>query len=132
MSDNVSEAQPVLVLSLALVACVVFILMGAAVATGRWKSPVSSVYPGVGSGLLLCGTGLALMALGGLVGAIWPLDTTPETFHSLIRTVLLILMPLGLLVSAAGFSVGWWARPRWLLPRWQRDEIARQTERKAP
>jgi Na+-transporting NADH:ubiquinone oxidoreductase subunit NqrD len=131
VSDNLSEAQPVLVLSLALVVCVVFILMGAAVATGRWKSPVRSVYPGVGSGLLLVGTGLMLMALGGLVGAIWPLETTPESFHPLIRTVILTVMPLGLLTSAAGFSVGWWARPRWLLPRWQREELARRTERES-
>ena len=128
-SDTLSETEPVLVLSVGLVVSIVFILMGAAVATGRWKSPVRGALPGIGSGLVLCGTGLVLMSLGGLVGTMWPPETTPESLQPAIRTVILIVMPLGLLVGAAGFVVGWWARPLWLLPRWQRDELANEAER---
>ncbi|WP_167042841.1 hypothetical protein [Salinibacterium sp. ZJ454] len=137
-SDSVESGQTVFGLptvpglSLFIVGCVVLILMGLAVVTGRWKTPVRHVLPGVGSGLLILGAGMVILAVVGIVGSLWTLETTPEAQHSIVRGILMIGIPLGFLLCGVGLVVGSYARPRWLLPRWQREELAeRDASRRA-
>ncbi|WP_167140430.1 hypothetical protein [Diaminobutyricimonas sp. TR449] len=125
---------PILGFSAALVVCLLFVLTGLGVVTGRLRNWVSRAQPGIGSGLMLVGACLSFICVLGIVGFVWTPENTPESAHWILRTVLVALLSLAGITGAAGLSVGWWAWPRFLLPRWQRDELeadeaARRAER---
>lgn len=103
-----------------LVGSILTLTMGALVATGRWRTPVLKVYPGVGVGLIFMSLGFILAMTLVLLLKIWPSTWVPSP-----AAISYLLVPMSLLSMLYGFFVGA-VGPKRLLPRWQREELERE------
>src|SRR5690606_9303632 len=95
-----------------LVVSTLTLAMGILMTTGRWRSPLLKAYPGAGVGLTFISLAFIVGATAAVLAPYW--------------AVTMPMMGLAGVLVAAGFIIGSFA-PKRLLPRWQREELEKES-----
>jgi hypothetical protein len=94
--------------------------MGVFVVTGRWRSPVLKVYPGVGVGLVYISLAFLIGIMAISMFDVWSVAEFPA-----LQAIVMVILVAALLSTLFGAFMMIVA-PKRLLPRWQRDELEKE------